>query len=69
MTYYTYGMRLRPAGPGCQPKDIAVICSGNRRYRNILMYSRKLTDEEERSYEPDYLGEQSLGDKIDGRTE
>jgi hypothetical protein len=59
---YKYGMRLRPAGIGAQPKDFERFEEPkqkyNRFYWNILYYSRKLTDDEMKNYDLDYLGEQ-----------
>lgn len=57
---YKYGMRLRGFSPGCQPKhgfwtrrdDI----SG--KYWDIIVYTRRLTEEELRNYDLDYLGEE-----------
>lgn len=56
---YRYGMRLRGFSIGCQPKDGLRDIEGDKtgRYWNILGYDRKLTDEECRDYELDYLGE------------
>ena len=55
---YYYGMRLRPAGPGCQPKKgLCSIEDGYGRYHSILVYDRELTDTEVRDYELDYLDE------------
>ncbi len=56
---FKYGMRLRGFSIGCQPKegfyDRQDDISG--KYYDILVYSRKLTDEEVRDYELDFLGE------------
>lgn len=56
---FKYGMRLRGFSLGCQPKegfyDRQDDVSG--RYYDILIYNRKLTDEEVRDYELDFLGE------------
>lgn len=56
---FRYGMRLRGFSIGCQPmmgfyerED-----DSTGRYYDILVYTRKLTDEEVRDYELDYLGE------------
>lgn len=57
MLYY-YGMRLRGFSPGCQPKEglvTALDCEPCERYYNILVYNRKLTDEETRDFELDFL--------------
>lgn len=71
--YYYYGMRLRPAAPGAQPKDGLVQVEPHdgyvgrkakqlhgRDYWNVLKYSRPLTDDEISSYDLDYLGAESL---------
>ena len=52
-----YGMRLRGFSPGCQPMsglDHAEDDTAGR-YYNILVYNRKLTEEEVRDYELDSL--------------
>lgn len=55
---YVYGMRLRGFSPGCQPMDgLDAVMEGNRKYLNILIYRRELTDEEVRDYELDRLEE------------
>jgi len=63
---FVYGMRLRPAGPGCQPtryllafgKDIDFLGKGIDldNYHDLLIYSLPLSDREVRDYELDYLG-------------
>ena len=51
-----YGMRLRGAAPSCQPDGFDEIKEDpTGKYYNILVYSRKLTEEEERDYELDHL--------------
>ena len=56
MREYLYGMRLRPAGPGCQPiKGLLRIAPGGGQYHDLLIYDRKLTDEELEEYELDYI--------------
>ena len=57
MKSYKYGMRLRPYSIGCQPMDGLVEVMLDNRYWNILIYDRKLTDQEVSDYELDYLGE------------
>lgn len=61
MKRFVYGMRLRPAAPGCQPKDGLVqidgrdaYCNG-RRYWSLLTYDRELTDKECADYDLDLL--------------
>lgn len=58
MTTYAYGMRLRPASPGAQPKGLIDIKEGGKMYHNIITYSRILSEKEVRDYELDYLGEE-----------
>lgn len=59
---YTYGMRSRGYSIGCQPREGFVAadddCLGE--YHNVLLYNRKLTDEECRDYDLDYLGKRRL---------
>lgn len=62
--YYHYGMRLRPFGIGCQPKDGFVgrtddfnVFFESERYWDILIYDRELTEKEMLDYDLDYLGE------------
>ena len=54
---YFYGMRLRGFSPGCQPKDglIERLHDATGRYWGILVYDRKLTAEEVRNYELDFI--------------
>lgn len=56
---YTYGMRLRGFSIGCQPMNgfIRRMDDDSRRYHDLLIYNRKLTDSELTDYELDYLGE------------
>lgn len=53
---FKYGMRLRPVGIGCQPKGFVKFDESDRRYWNVLYYDRKLTEEEQRNFELDFLG-------------
>ena len=56
---YVYGMRLRGFSPGCQPMDgLDAVMEGNKKYYNILIYDRELTDEEVRDYELDRIPEE-----------
>ena len=56
---YWYGMRLRCFSPGCQPMDgLGSVIEGIRKYHNILIYNRELTDEEVRDYELDRIPEE-----------
>lgn len=57
---YEYGMRLRGFSPGCQPmnglKDHREDETG--KYYDLLVYDRKLTKEELRDYELDFVQEE-----------
>ena len=56
---YLYGMRLRGFSPGCQPMDgLDAVMKGNKKYYNILIYNRELTDEEVMDYELDRIPEE-----------
>ena len=58
MREYLYGMRLRPAGPGCQPLNgLLRIAPGGGQYHDLLIYDRRLTDEELEEYELDYIND------------
>ena len=53
---YYYGMRMRGASPSCRPDGFDEIKEDpTGKYYNILVYSRKLTEEEEHDYELDHL--------------
>lgn len=56
---YRYGMRLRGFSIGCQPmngfEERQDDPSG--KYYDILIYSRRLTEQEVQAYELDFLGE------------
>lgn len=54
---YAYGMRLRGFSPGCQPKDGLVerVDSNTRKYYDILLYNRPLTDKEIFDYDLTYI--------------
>ena len=55
---YRYGMRLRGFSIGCQPMNGFYERRDSRSiwYHDILLYTRKLTDEEVEQYELDYIG-------------
>ena len=55
---YLYGMRLRGFSPGCQPREGPVERRDDptELYHDLLVYDRKLTEDEEKQYELDYLG-------------
>lgn len=53
---YYYGMRMRGASPSCQPDGFDEIKEDpSGKYYNILVYSRRLTEQEEHDYELDHL--------------
>lgn len=58
---FYYGMRLRGFAPGCQPMDglIGVADLNSvikpREYHDVISYDRKLSDEEIKDYELDYM--------------
>ena len=56
---YKYGMRLRGFSIGTQPKAGFYERQDDPtgKYWDILVYTRRLSDEELRAYELDYLGE------------
>lgn len=56
---FKYGMRLRGFSIGCQPMKgfYERQDDDSRKYHDILIYERKLTDEELMDYELDFLGE------------
>lgn len=55
-------MRLRGFSIGCQPMDGYVAHDDDvlNEYHNILLYDRKLTEDECRKYDLDYLGKRRL---------
>lgn len=54
---YLYGMRLRGFSPGAQPKGVVDVYNDpNGRYWCIIVYARRLTEQEVRDYELDFLG-------------
>ena len=49
---WIYGMKERPAGLGCQPKEgLVEILQGTVHIYNFLCYNRKLTEKEIADYE------------------
>lgn len=59
---YKYGMRLRPAGIGCQPKgfiDIEDVNKNETGYWSIVEYDRKLTTEEMNHYSMELIKERN----------
>ena len=62
MREYLYGMRLRGAGPGCQPKEGLInvyygSSFGTQVYHNLISYNRPLTEKEMKDYELDFINE------------
>lgn len=57
MTEHKYVMRLRGFSPGCQPMKglIRREDSTSRRYWDVLVYNRKLTEKELKDYELDEI--------------
>lgn len=58
---YKYGMRLRPIGLGCQPGRWCKFEDSDKAqtgYWTYVWYKFKLTDEELKQYDMDYLGEE-----------
>jgi len=57
MIEYKYGMRLRGFSLGCQPMNglIRREDSSSKRYYDVLVYDRPLTETECRNYELDSL--------------
>ena len=59
---YVYIMRMRPPGPGCQPKEGLIettdteIPFHGRQSWGTAMYNRTLTEEEEENFGIEYLG-------------
>lgn len=55
---YLYGMRLRGFAPWCQPKKGFIERKDDEtgKYYDILLYGRKLSQEEQDDYDLDYLG-------------
>ena len=54
---YTYGMRLRGFSPGCQPMAGLVERRDDpkRKYHDLLLYDRELSEKEMRDYELDFV--------------
>ena len=57
MMYHVYGMRNRGFSPACQPMDglVKQIDGKGSKYHDLLVYKRKLTEEEKRAFELDYI--------------
>lgn len=56
---YIYGMRLRGFSPSCQPMEGLVdhFVDITFKYYDILVYNRKLSEDELDQYELDYIGD------------
>lgn len=54
---YVYGMRLRGFSPGCQPMEglIDGFVDLDFKYHSILLYNRKLSEDELEHYELDFI--------------
>ena len=53
---YIYGMLYRGFSIGCQPMDGLIgHLDGNKRYFDILVYNRPLTDKELNDYEIEFI--------------
>lgn len=54
---WTYGMRLRGFSPGCQPMTGFVERRNDpqRKYHDLLVYDRELTEKEMQDYELDFV--------------
>lgn len=65
--YYYYGMKLRPYGIGCQPKGMELMmdCDPGARYWSIIYGNEKLSDEQLKAYDLDYLGCINMNSYID----
>ena len=62
---YKYGMRLRGFSPGAQPKEgwIDAETDPLDEYWNIIVYNRKLTEQECHDYDLDYLGARLIAER------
>ena len=56
---YIYGMRLRGFSMGCQPMDGLIERRDDTtgRYYDLIVYGRKLTEQELKEYELDFIKE------------
>lgn len=61
MRLYRYGMKKRKYGFGNQPQTGFYVVDRNweifRKYKDIIVYQRKLTDTECHHFDLDFLGE------------
>ena len=59
MKLFVYGTRLRPAGPGCQPKPfVSILKTNDKRTDGVwseIAYDRELTDTQLEQFEMVYL--------------
>lgn len=60
---YLYGMRLRPFGIACQPKDgfVERRDDSSNLFWDLLVYDRELTSKEMDDYDLKYLGVEEDG--------
>jgi hypothetical protein len=58
MKVYKYGMRLRGFSIGCQPmQNFYKREDGNKKYCDIITYTKPLTKKEIKDYSLDFIGE------------
>lgn len=55
---YRYGMRLRGFAPWCQPMKGLIRREDSTRYHDELVYDRKLSKQELKEYELDFIKEE-----------
>ena len=57
---YLYGMRLRPFGSACQPKEgfIERRDDPSNLFWDIIVYNRKLTNKEVYDFDLQFIGEE-----------
>ena len=62
---FAYGMRMRGFSLGCQPMGdlIEALDDPTETFYNILVYGRRLTGDEVKQYELQYLGEVGVYEK------
>lgn len=56
--YYHYGMRLRPFGIGCQPKEgfVERRDDSSNLFWDIIVYNRELSNKEVDDYDLKFIG-------------
>lgn len=57
---YLYGMRLRPFGIACQPKEgfVERRDDSSNAFWDIIVYNRKLTNKEVYDFDLQFIGEE-----------